>query len=50
MTEIQIESILETACEICVMPTKMTTEDELMEFCYKCPLERKLREVLADAE
>ena len=50
MTEIQIEAIMEAACDLCFYPTIACSQEWLDEKCEKCPLERKLREVLADAE
>ena len=48
MTEIQIEAIMEIACDLCWYPTAISNQEWLDEKCEKCPLERKLREVLAD--
>ena len=57
MTEIQIEKLLEAACDICWWPSGSTAYDDIMndnpdyhEPCENCRFEKVLNEVLADAE
>ena len=55
MTEIQIEKLLEAACDICWWPSGSTAYDDIMndnpdyhEPCENCRFEKVLNEVLAD--
>ena len=45
MTEIQIEAIMEAACDLCVFPFNFRDQAMLDKVCEHCPLARLLDEV-----